>query len=46
MEYPLKLTKIMVSMRPHILYVDEERAIENRRILIERISVVQAPAGM
>ena len=44
--YPLKLTKITVLMRPHILYIDEERNVENRSIYLESVSVTEAPEGM
>jgi hypothetical protein len=44
--WPLTLTKIIVLMRPHILYVDEERNVDNRSVYIESMSVTEAPEGM
>ena len=44
-EYPLKLTKIVFEARPSILYVDEERPVTKRTILIDRIGVIEAPEG-
>ncbi|HUT10251.1 MAG TPA: hypothetical protein VMY42_07135 [Thermoguttaceae bacterium] len=44
--YPLSLTKIIVLMRPHILYVDEQRNVENRLVYLEGLSVTEAPEGM
>jgi hypothetical protein len=41
-DYPLKLTKIIVAMRPSVLYVDEERPVANRTILIDSVGVEQA----
>ena len=39
--YPLTLTKVIVTMRPHILYIDEERAVENRVVYLGRMGVVR-----
>ena len=39
--YPLALTKVIVTMRPHILYIDEERSVENRVIYLDRLGVLQ-----
>ena len=44
--YPLKLTKIIVTMRPTILYVDEQRALTNTTIQVDRINAIQPPDGM
>ena len=44
--YPLSLTKIMVLMRPQILYLDEQRNVENRSVYLEGLSVTEAPEGM
>jgi hypothetical protein len=45
-EYPLKLTKIFVTMRPHILYVDDEVPVSKPVILLDRLGVIDAPEGM
>ena len=45
-KYPLQLTQIIVTMRPHILYVDEERSPASHAIYLDRLSVVPAPEGM
>lgn len=45
-DYPIKLTKLIVTMRPHILYVDEERTVSEPVIFIDKLGVVQPPAGM
>lgn len=44
--YPLTLRKIIVTFRPHILYLDEEVPMENQMIYIDSLSVTQPPAGM
>jgi hypothetical protein len=44
--YPLKLTKVIVAMQPHILYVDDEVEVPNQEIAIDRIGVIKAPEGM
>jgi hypothetical protein len=44
--YPLKLTKIIVTMRPHILYVNDEVPIGNRVIYLDKIGVIEAAPGM
>lgn len=44
--YPLKLTKIIVAMPQSILYVDEERPVQDPSILIDSVRAVPAPAGM
>ncbi len=41
--YPLKLTKVIISMRPEILSVDEQRPVENRTIHLDRIGVLDPP---
>ena len=46
LDYPLTLTKIIVTMRPHILYVDEERPVDNRTILLDRLGLLDPPEGM
>jgi hypothetical protein len=45
-DYPLTLTKIMVTMRPNILYMDEERTVADPVIFIDNLGVSQPPAGM
>jgi hypothetical protein len=44
--YPLKLTKIIVTMRPHILYVNDEVPVGNRAIYLDKIGVIEAAPGM
>ena len=44
--YPLSLTKVMVLMRPQILYLDQQRNVENRAVYLESLSVTEAPEGM
>jgi hypothetical protein len=44
--YPLTLRKIIVTFRPHILYLDEEVPMENQVIYIDSIGVTQPPEGM
>jgi hypothetical protein len=43
--YPVKLTKLVFEARPSILYVDEERPVTNRTILVDRIGVIGVPEG-
>ncbi|HUT10248.1 MAG TPA: hypothetical protein VMY42_07120 [Thermoguttaceae bacterium] len=43
--YPLKLTKVIVAMRPEILYV-EGRAFPELVIHLERLVVLPPPEGM
>ena len=38
--YPLTLTKVIVTMRPHILYIDEERPVENRVVYLDRMGLI------
>ena len=45
LNYPLTLTKIIVDMRPHILYLDEEAPVADPTIWIDRVGVVQARRG-
>ena len=45
-DYPLTLKKIIVTLRPHILYLDEEVSMENQVIYIDKLSVTQPPEGM
>ena len=45
-DYPIRLRKIIVSMHPHILYVDEERPLENRVIFLDRLGIIDAPEGI
>jgi hypothetical protein len=45
-DYPVKLTRIIVTMRPHILYVDEEIPVDNCVIYLDRLGVVDPPEGM
>jgi hypothetical protein len=44
--YPIKLTKVIVSMRPHMLYVNKEVPVENRVLYLDKLGVVDAPPGM
>ena len=44
-DYPLRLTKVIVAMTPHILYVDEEVAVEKPVIYVDRLGVVDPPEG-
>jgi hypothetical protein len=44
--WPLKLTKVIVAMPPSILYVDREIPVADPAIAIDRIGVIEAPAGM
>jgi hypothetical protein len=44
--YPLTLTKVIVLMRPSILYLDEQRNVEHRAVYLEGLSVTEAPEGM
>jgi hypothetical protein len=42
-DYPVKLTKIIVTMRPSLLYVDGQRQVANRVIYLDRLGVIPAP---
>lgn len=44
-DYPIRLTKVIVSLRPHILYVDEERPLENLVLYLDKLGVVEPPPG-
>ena len=44
-DYPLKLTKIIVAMPPHILYVDGEVPVQKPVIYIHRVGVLDPPPG-
>jgi len=43
---PLTLTKVIVAMPPHILYVNDEIPVENPEILIDHIGRLDPPEGM
>lgn len=43
--YPLKLTKIIIAMQPHILYVDNEVPVKNRAVYLDKIGVIEAAPG-
>lgn len=45
-DYPLKLTKVIVTMRPNILYLDEEKPVDNQVIFIDKLGVLDPPTGM
>ena len=45
-DYPVKLTKLIIAMPPHILYITEELLVANPTILIDRLDVIQPPEGM
>jgi hypothetical protein len=45
-DYPLTLKKIIVTLRPHILYLDEEAPMENQVIYLDNLSVTQPPDGL
>jgi hypothetical protein len=40
------LTKIIVTMRPHILYADTELPVRNPVIFLDRLGVLDPPRGM
>jgi hypothetical protein len=42
-DYPLTLTKVMVTMRPSILYVDEEKPVARPAICLDRLGVLDEP---
>ena len=44
-DYPIKLTKIIVAMSPNILYVDDEVTVAKQVIEIDRIGAIDAPEG-
>lgn len=44
-DYPLTLTKVIVAMRPHILYLDEEVPVKNPAIYLDFLGVTQPPEG-
>lgn len=44
--YPLTLTKIIITMRPRVLYADTEVPVRNPVILLDRIGVYDPPKGM
>lgn len=44
-DYPVKLTKVIVAMPPHILYVDGEIPVQKPVIYIDRIGVLDPPPG-
>lgn len=44
--YPLKLTKVIIAMPPELLYVDVQRPVKNPVIYLDKLGVVEAPAGM
>jgi hypothetical protein len=45
-DYPLKLTKVIVAMPPHILYVNAEVPVAKPVIFLDKLGVLQAPDGM
>lgn len=45
-DYPLTLKKIIVAMRPHILYLDEEVPVKEQVVYIDKLGVTQPPEGM
>ena len=44
-DYPLKLTKIILEVRPEVLYVDEQRPVTSPVIYVDRVSVIEAAEG-
>jgi len=44
--YPVKLTKIIIATRPHILYVTEERPLRDRALYLDNLGVLDPPPGM
>jgi hypothetical protein len=38
-DYPIKLTKVIVTIRPHIFYVNEERPVKNRAVYLDSLGV-------
>jgi hypothetical protein len=46
LEYPLRLTKIIVTMRPHILYADTELNVRQPVVFLDRLGVLDPPPGM
>ena len=45
-DYPIKLTKLIIAMPPSILYVAEELPVSDPAVLIDRLGVLQPPEGM
>lgn len=45
-DYPLKLTKLVIAMPPHILYVNTEIPVAKPVIVLDRIGVLQPPERM
>lgn len=45
-DYPVKLTKVIVAMAPHMLYVNHEIPVAKPVIHVDRIGVRQPPDGM
>ena len=45
-DYPLKLTRITVSMRPNILVYNDEVPVPNPVILLDRLGTTAPPPGM
>ncbi len=45
-DYPLTLTKVIVSMRPHILYLTDEVKVPNPVIYLDHLGVSEATEGM
>jgi hypothetical protein len=44
-DYPLTLTKVIVDMRPHVLYLNDELPVANPTIFIDNLGVTQPPKG-
>jgi hypothetical protein len=45
-DYPLKLTKLILAMSPHILYVNTEVPVAKPVIVLDKLGVLQPPEGM
>lgn len=45
-DYPVKLTKVIVAMAPDMLYVNQEIPVAKPVIYLDRIGVLQPPEGM
>jgi hypothetical protein len=43
--WPLRLTKVIVAMPPHLLYVDRELPVNEPVIAIDRVGVIAVPVG-
>lgn len=43
--YPLKLTKLLVDMRPNLLYLDQEVPVHDPSIYIDNLRVTTSPAS-